>query len=68
MNNWRNSWTAYSVGLLVAWVIVLSLVWKLDTSEQLSSVTLVFYGFFVGWLSATIKVYLMRRNKPTKTG
>jgi len=55
MNNWRNSWKVYSIGLFVVWAIVLLLVWALDTSTQLKDVSLIFYGYFVGWLSATIK-------------
>jgi hypothetical protein len=62
MSNWRNSWKVYSVCLFVVWAIVLLLVWRLDTSAQLKDVALIFYGFFVGWLSATIKLLIM--NKP----
>jgi len=63
MNNWRDSWLVYSVGLFIVWAIVLLLVWKLDTSTQLKDVALIFYGYFVGWLSATIKLALIKRSK-----
>jgi len=65
MSNWRNSWKVYSFGLFIAWAIVLLLVWSLDTSTQLKDVALIFYGFFVGWLSATIKLSMMnKKSKP----
>jgi len=64
MGNWRDSWRVYSIGLFVVWAIVLLLVWRLDTSTQLKDVALIFYGYFVGWLSATIKLSIM--NKKSK--
>jgi len=63
MSNWRNSWRVYSTGLFIVWAIVLFLVWQLDTSAQLKDVSLIFYGYFVGWLSATIKITLLNKSK-----
>ena len=65
MTNWRNSWTVYSIGLGIVWAIVLILVWLIDTSAQLRMVALLFAGFFVGWLSATIKFIIIRRRQST---
>jgi hypothetical protein len=64
MGNWRDSWKAYSIGLFIVWAVVLLLVWSLDSSTQLKDVLLIFYGFFVGWLSATIKLSII--NKQSK--
>lgn len=66
MKNWRNSWTVYSVGLLVVWAVVLLAVWKLDTPTQLKGVALLFAGYFIGWLSATIKRALIIRSQSAK--
>ena len=59
MNSWRKSWTVYSVGLFIAWAIVLMLIWWLKGGKHLEPVALVCGGFFLGWLSATIKMYLL---------
>jgi hypothetical protein len=59
MNSWRKSWTTYSVGLFVAWAIALLLIWWLKGGQKLETVALVCAGFFLGWLSATIKMCLL---------
>lgn len=63
MSSWRKSWTAYSIGLFIAWTIVLVLTWWLRGSTHLSTVALVCAGFFLGWLSSTIKVYLLKSEE-----
>jgi hypothetical protein len=59
MNNWRNSWALYSVGIFVVWLIVMLLVWKLGSVTELGKVAVFFAGYFFGWLSATIKHFLI---------
>ncbi|MFI5240109.1 MAG: hypothetical protein ACHQUB_00115 [Candidatus Saccharimonadia bacterium] len=63
MKTWTKAWWQYSLGLFLAWIIVFLLVWKLDTKVQLKDVSLIFYGYFVGWLSGTIKMYLIHKNR-----
>ena len=67
MNKWRDSWTTYSVGLLTAWVMVLALTFGIKGAAGLKNVSLVFLGYFIGWLSATIKVNLMRKYQTSTT-
>jgi len=67
MGKWRDSWTVYSVGLLTAWVIVLALTFGIKGAAGLKNVSLVFFGYFIGWLSATIKVNLMRKHQTSRT-
>ncbi len=59
MNTWRKSWMVYSVGLFIAWAIALILIWWLKGSTHFERVVLLCAGFFLGWLSATIKMYLL---------
>jgi hypothetical protein len=54
MTIWRKSYKAYSLGLLVAWALALSLIWWLKGDAALESANKVCMGFFLGWLSTTI--------------
>jgi hypothetical protein len=54
---YRNYWT-YSVGLAIAWALVLILNLTLGGSVRAQSVPLVFYGFWIGWASTTIARYV----------
>jgi hypothetical protein len=49
----------FSVAVFVVWAIVLPLSWKLGGNAHFKTVSLIFYGYFIGWLSASIarKVY-----------
>jgi RsiW-degrading membrane proteinase PrsW (M82 family) len=65
MNSWHKSWMVYSVGLFIAWAIVLILTWWLKGGTHLETAALVCAGFFLGWLSATIKMYLLKSEAGT---
>jgi hypothetical protein len=52
----------YSIGIFIAWAIVFLIRWKLKSAPDLSDLALVFAGFFIGWLSATIKFILISKN------
>jgi hypothetical protein len=54
MNSRLRSYTAYSIGVAVVWGVLLLLAWMLDPSRRFDSIVLVFFGFAIGWLSATI--------------
>jgi len=56
MTKWYKTYTAYSVALFVAWGIFILFCWIKggEGAVHVGPVTLVFYGFFLGWLSATI--------------
>ncbi len=55
------SWIIYSIGLFIVWGIIFFIRWKIIYTPiaTLRDLSLVFIGFFVGWLSATIKFVLV---------
>ncbi|HUY79251.1 MAG TPA: hypothetical protein VMV29_20955 [Ktedonobacterales bacterium] len=53
MFRFRNYWT-YSVGLAVAWVIVLTLALTIRGRVGMQPYLFVFGGFCIGWVSTTI--------------
>lgn len=63
MSIWRKSYRRYSAGLLIAWAIVLGLIWWLNGEPALESASKVCMGFFLGWLSATIARYLYPKEE-----
>jgi hypothetical protein len=54
MNSRLRSYTAYSIAVAVVWAVLLLLAWMLDRSGKFDNIVLVFFGFAIGWLSATI--------------
>ena len=48
------TYTAYSVGCAIAWAILLAAVAALDSRHVLRIVAVVFAGWWIGWISATI--------------
>ena len=62
MNKSYRSWTIYSIGLFIVWGIIFLARWKLKSSPNLKDLALVFFGFFVGWLAATIKFVLLGKK------
>jgi hypothetical protein len=57
MSRFRTYW-AYSIGLAIVWVIVLTLTLMIKGAEGLLPLLLVFLGFCLGWVSTTIARYL----------
>lgn len=57
MNRYRNYWV-YSVGLLLAWAVVLLLTSALRGGPATHRPLLVFGGFCIGWVSTTIARYV----------
>jgi hypothetical protein len=57
MSRYRNYWI-YSAGLAIAWAIVLFLVLMIKGSESAQTFLLVFLGFCICWVSATIARYV----------
>jgi hypothetical protein len=53
----RNYWT-YSVGLAVAWAVLIALTAALRGASAVERVLPVFGGFCVGWVSTTIARYV----------
>lgn len=57
MLRFRNYWT-YSIGLAIAWAVVLLLTRAIRGSEGAQTTLLVFFGFCIGWVSTTIARYV----------
>jgi len=57
MLRFRNYWI-YSVGLVIAWAIVLLLTLVIRGTQSAQSILLVFFGFCIGWVSTTIARYV----------
>jgi hypothetical protein len=53
----RNYWV-YSLGLAVAWAIALILAVTIRGVDKAQPYFLVFFGFFIGWVSTTIARYV----------
>jgi hypothetical protein len=49
-----HSYTAYSVGCAIVWAVILAAVWSAADSVTAHKFVLVFGGWVIGWLSATI--------------
>jgi hypothetical protein len=50
----RNSYTGYSIGCAIVWAILLAVVSAAPDTDTRHKVALVFAGWWIGWLSATI--------------
>jgi hypothetical protein len=58
MNARKGTYTGYSIGVGIVWAVLLVLVWLLGPAGKLHTVLVVFGGFAIGWLSATIARYV----------
>ena len=56
------SWTIYSVGIFIVWAAIFLIRWKTKSNPNLKDLSLLFYGYFLGWLSATIEFVLVSNN------
>ena len=63
MSKSYKSWMVYSAGIFIVWAVVLFVRWRLKGTPDLWDLLLVFGGFFMGWLSATIKFILVSKGK-----
>jgi len=52
------SYTVYSIAVGIVWAIILVLVSALAPAHKRNDIFLVFGGFAIGWLSATIARYV----------
>ena len=58
MNPRMRSYTAYSIAVAIVWAVLLVLVSLVDSASVRHNVFVVFGGFVIGWLSATIARYV----------
>ncbi len=57
MSRFRNYW-ACSAGLAIAWAIVLLLALTIGGTQSAQTFLLIFFGFCICWVSATIARYV----------
>jgi hypothetical protein len=62
MSKSYQSWAVYSVGLFIVWGIIFLVRWNFKSSPDLNDLALIFFGYLVGWLSATIKFVLVSKK------
>jgi hypothetical protein len=53
----RNYWI-YSAGLAIAWAVVLLLALTIRGRQGMQPILLIFFGFWIGWVSTTIARYV----------
>ncbi len=58
MNARMRTYTAYSMGVGIVWAILLVLASLFDPAGRRNDIFLVFFGFAIGWVSATIARYV----------
>ena len=54
MRPWRKSYKTYSIGCAIAWAAVLLAMGKRGDSATMRGVNIFCFGWWMGWLSATI--------------
>ena len=54
MNSRRGTYTTYSIGVGIVWAAVLVLTSIFASPDKRHTIFVVFGGFVIGWLSATI--------------
>jgi hypothetical protein len=52
------TYTAYGIGVGIVWAVLLVLASLLDPAGRRNAILLVFFGFAIGWVSATIARYV----------
>ncbi len=58
VSKYRRKYAVYAVGCAIAWAIVLSILATTETSHRMAYVWCVFFGWIIGWVSATIARYV----------
>lgn len=61
------TYTAYSIGCALVWAAFLALAAAQASSHTMHNILLVFYGWVIGWVSATIARFVYpppRSRKP----
>ena len=59
-----NTYTGYSIGCAIVWAVALTAVWARAGEPTLHTVALVFGGWVIGWLSATIARFVYPPPRP----
>jgi hypothetical protein len=64
MRKRMKTYTAYSIGCAVAWAVILAVVSAETDSAMRRTFLLVFFGWVIGWLSASIARIIYPPPKP----
>lgn len=54
MNSRYRSYTVYGIGVGMVWAVLLLVASRSDSDSKRDNIAMVFEGFAIGWLSATI--------------
>ena len=68
MNARMRTYTSYSIGVGIVWAVILVLTSLLASADKRHTIFLVFGGFVIGWLSATIARYVYPPPKKYQQG
>jgi membrane-associated phospholipid phosphatase len=68
MNPRRGTYTVYSIGVAVVWAVILVLTSVFASADKRHTIFVVFGGFVIGWLSATIARYVYPPPKKYRRG
>jgi uncharacterized membrane protein YgaE (UPF0421/DUF939 family) len=68
MSSQMRTYKAYSIGVGAVWAVLLVLAWLLDSTSKQHAIFLVFGGFAIGWISATIARYVYPPPKKYQRG
>jgi hypothetical protein len=63
----KTSYTVYSIVVFVVWVVLLIVASAVDEPHKRNDIFLVFFGFVIGWASATIARYVYAPPKKYQT-
>ncbi|MGH3970346.1 MAG: hypothetical protein ACRDTV_20040 [Mycobacterium sp.] len=66
ISRFRRTYTGYSIACALVWVVILAVVWAQAGETTRHTFALVFAGWWIGWLSATIARVVYPPPKPRK--
>jgi len=67
MRRRSNSYTGYSIACAIVWAVILAVVSAVGDSKTTHTFVLIFGGWWIGWLSATIARAVYPPPKPRQT-
>jgi flagellar biosynthesis protein FliR len=60
------TYTAYGIGCAVVWAVLLAVAAAKASNHSMHTILLVFYGWVIGWVSATIARFVYPPPKSRK--
>ena len=68
LNPRMKTYTAYSIAVGIVWAVLLLLAFAFASASKSHNILIVFAGFVIGWLSATIARYVYPPPKKYRSG